>query len=229
MGHDTCSGVLPQVHERTKALPAEVEGFDTRRPALGEFERCLLRAQRKLERLARLLEKYFARWIIDEIDGVAFLLQELLAVLRANPKLLRAVRQRWARRSSPTNDLLRKAGALNIDVDPDAGGAVWIRIDYGRPFRLRPKLGALMAVLRAAADRGADDGFPRWTTRGELAQQLAAFTGHAYAPRRVTQLVSALRSAFESEDANPHLIETDGHDSVRLRLMVPGPEQSSLR
>jgi hypothetical protein len=126
--------------------------------------------------------------------------------------LLRESRAR-RRASSETS----ATGAWKLETRPQSRGAMAVRIDEGKWFRLSRSDGRLFRLLASASrDR---DGFPAWQTYEQIADRIMEKTGVRPTRHALVQAVHRIRKALRQADLNEFLLRVD-RKRGRLRFLL---------
>lgn len=163
-----------------------------------------------LGRLVDSLERQ--RTMAMSVEQDLAVLQRVLSPAPVKPPL------RAARREGCYEELQRRqaqSGAGMLEIHFEGAGAR-VRLNGAGWFSLAALPALLLLIISDDSNRE-DDGFPRWQTHAEIAEQLRARSGRAsFVPTKVPHLVHRLRKALRENDANPFWVETSGSKGVRF-------------
>lgn len=115
---------------------------------------------------------------------------------------------------------LAESGVFSVEIAGCADGAVEVRVDLGKPFRLPPLLGDLLEILcLEAADEWPEDELVGWKSLDEVSRRLGKRQGREFKRHAVTQAVHRLRKElFDRGGVNPFLVQTNRRLGARFAL-----------
>ena len=100
--------------------------------------------------------------------------------------------------------------------DAKKGGAI-VSFDGGKPVRLPPAVGELIAIL--ASDTGpSTDELIAFKSFDQVGERLEKRFGRTFRHRNVSQLLLRLRKALRAAGLDPRLVESSPSMGVRLRV-----------
>ncbi len=174
----------------------------------------LVRRVRRLERLAVELQE-LAVDLVSELTVIRRVLAE-----DASGRLNTAVECAALKASEERRRAALKAasvGAWKLETRPGRSGAMIVRFDEGKWFRLTRVDARLLMLL--AKSPAASDGFPSGLTYDEIGAAIAVKAGKSPTRRALIESVFRIRKALKSADLNPYLVHVDAK-SARARLLL---------
>jgi hypothetical protein len=181
---------------------------------MGPVVHRLVRRVRRLRRLAAELQDF----AVDVESELAVVVRVLTA--DASGRLETAIECAASRaREAGLRAQLRAAavGAWKLETRARPGGAVMVRIDEGKWFRLSRSDARILHLLTSAP--AADDGLPSWQSYDDLRDRIAQKTGSRPTKHAITESIYRIRRALKSVDLNPHLLQVDAKVG-RLRFLL---------
>ena len=115
---------------------------------------------------------------------------------------------------APGRPATAEAAALRMSVRSD--GSSIVRFDGARPFRLTPRLTALLRILATGTDEG--ETLAGWRRKDEIAHLLEKRLGRKFRPHTIANLIYRLRGAMEHSGISRDLLQTDRRKGVRLAV-----------
>jgi hypothetical protein len=180
----------------------------------------LTRRVRRLERLASELQDL----AVDLVAELTVIRRALAA--DASGRLNAAVEYAALRTADERRREALRAGdvgAWKLETRAGRAGAMFVRIDEGKWFRLARGDARLLGILASAPQN--DDGFPGWMTFDEIGSAIADKTGARPTRRALVQSVHRIRKALKGADLNEYLVRVEpqrGHLRLLLRTRLSG-------
>lgn len=179
----------------------------------------LLRRLRELHRQLTLLTAQAAR-MEERIYSLTALLEEQIGILCEMMGNLPLGTVHTPAPSNPPQDVLLAKAALkgvgSVRLGPTGrNGSKLVVIDDEDPFVLPETPAEFLALLLDAAP--AEDGFPRWQTKAELAALLETRLHRRFTLHGVSHLRYRLAKRLCAEGHNPHLVMTSS-EGIRFAL-----------
>ena len=174
----------------------------------------LTRRVRRLERLASELQDL----AVDLVAELTVIRRALAA--DASGRLNAAVEYAALRAADERRREERQAadvGAWKLETRAGRAGAMFVRIDEGKWFRLARGDARLLGILANAPQAG--DGFPDWVTYDDIGSAIADKTGTRPTRRALVESVYRIRKGLKSADLNEYLVRVDPLGR-RVRLLL---------